>query len=65
VTGPAIEVVRGRRGYEATITIGSFTLAARRPTEHEARQAVLDLYEDQTFGCDRQPARNLRRGVRR
>ena len=60
---PTVTVDRVGGSYQATITIGRIELAAQRATAREARQAVLAMYEDALFGCDRAAARAYRERV--
>lgn len=55
-----ITVTRNRGAYEAVIEYGNITLSSIRNTEADARAAVLAMYEDALFGCNRYVARAAR-----
>lgn len=60
---PTVTVARAGGCYQATIRIGRIELAAQRATARDARQAVLAMYENAVFGCDRTAARAYRERV--
>jgi hypothetical protein len=55
-----IEISRVRAGFEAVLVHGNVTLSAIRPTERQARDTVIAMYEDAFFDCNRETARGAR-----